>query len=103
MPTLRASSLTTTDVTQVVLAPVGTMGAVVTVANAGVIMNVGGGSWTDPVSGRTETPDPGAVRWADDEPLLPIIYYIEDEPLKGLRFRSRATGTPANVDVTFLS
>lgn len=100
MATLRTYSIDTTDTYQPVVAPPGTTGAVIAIANAGVTMCTGPGTWAD-TSGRLETPDAAAIRWSFEEQLLPIVHYIDDEPMRGLRFKSRAVGVPAHIDVTF--
>jgi hypothetical protein len=103
VPTLDTATITTTDTFQALAAPVGTTGLVLTVSNAAVMMGMVSGSWVDPVSGRVFPRDVAALTaWSADELLLPAIHYVDDEPIRGMRLRSRATGAPAIVDVTFL-
>lgn len=102
MPTLGSATLTTGDDWTVTVAPPNAKNAVVVVSNAGVYMSLAPGSWYDELSGRVNQPSEVAITtWNPAEPLVPMIHYLDDEPLLGIRFRSRATGVPAVVDVTY--
>lgn len=102
MPTLGSVTLNTTDTWQVTVAPPNAKNAVVVISNAGVYMSLAPGSWYDSLSGRLNQPSEAAITtWNPAEPMIPMIHYLDDEPLLAIRFRNRAAGVPAVVDVTY--